>query len=76
MTHDEVKDAVKIAKKVLGGSKINNRRITISKDDIEAFDLLWGLYNDEVEGSGHHWITEEERQKISKLRGKIYGKKF
>lgn len=49
------------------------RRITITKDVMDAFDFLWGLYINACEGTDEEWHSEEERRKLEKLHSKFYG---
>jgi hypothetical protein len=49
------------------------KRITITQDVMDAFDFLYGLYTDAVQGTDEEWHSEEDKKKIQKLQKKIYG---
>lgn len=76
MTDNEREEALRIANKVFKkSSKKLSRRITINKDDLDAFDMLWGIYTNAYEATDGSWIEEEDQSKISRLFRKIHGKK-
>lgn len=48
------------------------RRITITQEDLEAFEFLWGLYTNACEGTNEEWQTEEDKRKLEQFHAKFY----
>lgn len=49
------------------------KRITVTREVVEAFNFLWGLYTNACEGTDEEWVSEEEKMKLSNLHKKIHG---
>ncbi|PQP80286.1 hypothetical protein C0Q44_28140 [Paenibacillus sp. PCH8] len=76
MKSSDIKGAANSADKIFNSprllsSKAKSRRISFTKGDEEAFEILWGIFNDEIEASGEDWMSAEDLGKISKLYQKV-----
>lgn len=71
LSEDELEQALQIANRIIEEHKPKPRRITITKDDKEAFFMLWDMFHDADCASDGNWMSSEDRAKINRLYKKI-----